>query len=126
MNEYTHRGEHMIKELELLIMLHDIDIMIKEVTDEEIAAEAKDLGFEIDRLDYLNKAREDLTSEIDRDLLRHYQRIYRKYGRAIVPVVKGACTGCFVRLPISLVSGIKQNDRIVSCENCGRFLYYVS
>ena len=115
----------MLKNLELLVMLHDIDLMIKDISDEKIALEVKNLGFAINRLDQLKEARENLVQGIDSNLYRHYRRIFEKYGRAIVPVVNGACTGCFVRLPISQFSVLKKNEKVISCENCGMFLYYV-
>ena len=115
----------MLKDLELLVMLHDIDLMIKEISDEKIASEVKSLGFTINRVDQLKEARENLCREIESSLYRHYDRIFKKYGRAIVPVVGGACTGCFVQLPISQFSVLKKNEKVISCENCGRFLYYV-
>ncbi|RKZ20865.1 hypothetical protein DRQ23_08295, partial [bacterium] len=43
---------------------------------------------------------------------------------AVVPVVGGICQGCFILLPTSLVSQKNKNERIHTCPNCGRILYW--
>lgn len=50
-------------------------------------------------------------------------------GKAVVPIVPAerlegryACGGCYTLLPRELHRAIKQRDKIVICESCGRFL----
>ncbi|MCH7619489.1 MAG: hypothetical protein IH880_06940, partial [Candidatus Marinimicrobia bacterium] len=45
-----------------------------------------------------------------------------KNGRAVVPVIRGACGGCFHSLPPQLVVEVKKMERIINCEACGRVL----
>jgi len=48
----------MNRELELLIKLHDIDMMIRDASEERYANEETDLGFVLANLASLKKARE--------------------------------------------------------------------
>jgi len=52
-----------------------------------------------------------------------YERIRAsRDGRAVVPIQKGACGGCFRALPPQVLQEAKRHDRILSCEGCGRIL----
>ena len=50
----------------------------------------------------------------------------KRYGRAVVPVEGQVCLGCFMGLPTKNVgvSG-SRDDRVETCENCGRILYWL-
>ena len=41
---------------------------------------------------------------------------------AVVPVKKGACGGCFNRVPPQKLLELRQNDRLYTCERCGRII----
>ncbi len=43
-------------------------------------------------------------------------------GRAVAPIMKGACGGCFRALPPQLMMEAKKRDRLLICEGCGRLL----
>lgn len=66
--------------------------------------------------------REKAEKNIDEKLLVAYDRIRANVinGIAIAPVVRGACGGCFAKIPPQLQSDIRQRKRIVICEHCGR------
>lgn len=66
--------------------------------------------------------REKAEKNIDEKLLIAYDRIRANVinGIAIAPVVRGACGGCFAKIPPQLQSDIRQRKRIVICEHCGR------
>ena len=79
---------------------------------------------------------EDAISELDRKIaemeesldprVRHrYQRLAGKRNRAVVPVIKGTCYGCFVSVPTALASDSDRNEDLRFCDNCGRFLYLI-
>jgi predicted nucleic acid-binding Zn-ribbon protein len=66
--------------------------------------------------------RSGLDAEVDGKLLKAYSRIRGNVinGIAVAPVLRGACGGCFARIPPQLQSDIKLSKKIVLCENCGR------
>jgi len=52
-----------------------------------------------------------------------YMRIRKaKGGRAIVPIVRGACSGCHNVVPSQRQLEIKSHKRVYTCEACGRIL----
>jgi predicted nucleic acid-binding Zn-ribbon protein len=67
--------------------------------------------------------REKLASRIGKGDLSRYERIRKaKRGKAIVPVKRGACGGCYNRVPPQRLLELRQNTRIYTCERCGRML----
>ena len=58
-------------------------------------------------------------------VLNRYRRVSGKHPRVVVPVIRGTCYGCFVAVPTAQASDAERNAEIRSCQNCGRFLYYV-
>ena len=47
-----------------------------------------------------------------------------KGGTAVVMVKKRACGSCYKALTPRKVQEIKKGDRIHTCENCGRLLFW--
>jgi len=71
------------------------------------------------------REREVLFQALGRGLRERYQKIAAaENGKAVVPVRKGACGGCFSALPPQTVNEIKKNDRIITCEVCSRILVW--
>jgi predicted nucleic acid-binding Zn-ribbon protein len=67
--------------------------------------------------------REKLVARIIAADLVTYERIRRaKKGKAVVPVKRGACGGCFNRVPPQKILELRQNKRVHTCERCGRIL----
>ena len=93
--------------------------MLKEVE------EVKALGFEAPGRADLEDAREELAGKIDQPLLSTYERLRTRYKRAIVPVRDNKCLGCFMRLPTSLAVRGRQDSEALTCECCGRILYWL-
>jgi len=113
----------MEEQLKLLVALQDLDLMIKEAKDSEKSSELKDMGFKLDGLSELQQAREILAKRIKPQLLVRYERIAKSFERVIVPVTGNLCLGCFMTLPTSY-SSLQSKDEILTCENCGRILYF--
>jgi predicted nucleic acid-binding Zn-ribbon protein len=66
-----------------------------------------------------------LLAELAGDLRGRYQRLGRaKQGLAVVPVVKGACGGCFSALPPQRVNEARQGARLVLCAACSGILVW--
>ncbi|MEK6570734.1 MAG: C4-type zinc ribbon domain-containing protein [Bacteroidota bacterium] len=67
--------------------------------------------------------REKLVVRIDRSDLTLYERIRKaKGGIAVVPVKRNACAGCYNAVPPQKVLELRKNNRVYTCEHCGRIL----
>ena len=111
--------------LQNLVSLQDLDEMISEAEDTDILHQQEELGFEIKGLEKLKAARQELMDKVPPDVLTHYKKIIKRYGRAIAPVRESICLGCFITIPTALSSKEIGNQVLRNCENCGRFLYWV-
>ena len=97
---------------ELQKVLDEKNVDLTEITR---TTEAEELKFRNDRLK--------LVSRITKADIATYERIRKaKKGMAIVAVKRGACGGCFNRVPPQKILELKQNSRIYTCEHCGRIL----
>ncbi len=72
----------------------------------------------------LLKESDKARKEIDERLLTSYDKIRKTYrnGLAVVTVARGACGGCFNRIPPQLIIEIGVMKKIIACEHCGRVL----
>ena len=113
----------MEEQVKLLVALQDLDLMIKEAKDADTLSEMKQMGFKLDGIAELHEARANLAKRVKPQLLNRYERLAKSYGRAVVPVTGNLCLGCFVTLPTSYPS-LKSKDSFLTCENCGRILYF--
>ncbi len=70
--------------------------------------------------------RESLARDIPRDLLTQYTRLLKGRGGLAVAVVgsNGICTGCRLSLTPQRFNELRQSSQILTCESCGRILYY--
>jgi predicted nucleic acid-binding Zn-ribbon protein len=105
----------------LLVALQDLDQMLKETEDRHDQFEK--LGFDVSGVDELRRARGELASQLERNHLQHYERIIKRYGRAVTPVTGDSCLGCFAKLPTSYRSSLYEG-KVRTCQSCGRILYY--
>ena len=77
------------------------------------------------QLQGLTKERSELAGQIDEDLLALFERLFESKGdAAVVAVEHGVCTGCHMKVTIATAARVKAAKEIVSCENCGRILYF--
>ncbi|MBP1691176.1 MAG: Zn-ribbon protein [Bacteroidetes bacterium] len=67
--------------------------------------------------------RQKAVTRISKQDLAAYERIRKaKKGMAVVPVKKGACGGCYNRVPPQKLLELRQNERMYTCERCGRII----
>jgi uncharacterized protein len=67
--------------------------------------------------------RQKILVRIPKADLATYERIRKaKRGKAIVSVKRGACGGCYNRVPPQKILELRQNNRLFTCEHCGRIL----
>ncbi len=97
----------------------------KEVCEQQKKAREDKLAQIEARLAHLLEDRNKRISHIDKALIQTYMRIYEnRQGLAVVPVKNASCSGCFVNLTPQSYQEAKRNDRIITCANCNRILYW--
>lgn len=111
--------------LDRIFRLQDLDIMLTEAQDPERKREEEEMGFRMGTIEKLTAARSRLLSQIDPRDLRLYERIAKRHKHAIVPVEDRTCLGCYMALPTSAVSLRTEPEQLLTCENCGRILYWL-
>jgi predicted nucleic acid-binding Zn-ribbon protein len=109
-------------QVRLLVALQDLDHMIKDAEDSKHSAKLVEMGFPMDGIDELKKARAEITQHVKPQLLNRYQRVSTSYERTVVPVVGELCTGCLTKVPTSFRY---EKNAVMTCENCGRILYFI-
>lgn len=135
--EADHAQER-INRLELEMEVLEGKAGIAKVDAEKLAPEIDELTTELNEkkaeLDLVNKEHEDeelrlrherekIVVRLDKGDVRQYERIRKaKGGKAVVPVRRNACGGCFNRVPPQTVVELRKNSRILICEHCGRVM----
>ena len=77
------------------------------------------------RLEELKKERDELTSKVDEDLLDRFNRLFSSKGdAAVVALEHDVCTGCHMKITTHTAVRVRGGKEIVSCEQCGRILYF--
>jgi predicted nucleic acid-binding Zn-ribbon protein len=86
-----------------------------------VAAERADR----ERVAALDAEREKHLERVSSALRVRYERIRSSLdGRALVPILKGACGGCFRGQPPQVVQEARKRDRVLICDGCGRMLLW--
>ena len=63
------------------------------------------------------------AKKVDPSLLAKYRAIKQHCTPPMARLVNGQCSGCFMSLPSATLLDIRNGNRIVECDNCGRILY---
>jgi len=57
--------------------------------------------------------------------LRLFDRLAAKPGLpAVVPLHEGKCGGCHLKISFNIDSETRKPDKLVTCDQCGRILYW--
>lgn len=114
-------------QLQLLIQLSDLDTQLEEMKNERIKNKEEAIGFKVQAKETeIKKFRDSLRKKINAETLSQYDRIMKRYKlRAVAQVNDGVCYGCFMALPTSYVSEGDRNNKIITCPNCGRILFWI-
>ena len=65
-----------------------------------------------------------VVEKIDGEIYSQYMINLKRFGGlAIVPAEKEICQGCNTNIPPQLFNDLKDNDKIIRCYYCKRFLY---
>jgi len=144
--EYTamlHEIEHIEKEIDeneerLLMLMDEFDQQTaqnKEFLEKSDGDTARLLAEQLtleDRLRVVEESKERVETEKPKILLeldpqtkKRYSRILGKYGDfAVTHITDEVCQGCFSRIPPQKVLEVKSNEKIITCEVCGRILVH--
>ena len=78
------------------------------------------------QLSDINRRRAELASLLPKSLFSTYDRMSRfRRGQALAEVSsEGICAVCRMRVRPKVFSDVRKGDQLVTCENCGRILYY--
>lgn len=68
---------------------------------------------------------EGIAKKVKPNILKMYQRVSeRRNATSVVPVNKGACTGCHMNLPPQLYNQVQKGHEMLQCPACHRILYW--
>jgi hypothetical protein len=107
-------------QLRHLLLLQEIDSLLGALTESEGREVEQSLGFSLGSPSATRARRAETAARLDPALLRHYEQVRRRHPRAVAPVRRGVCLGCFTKRPTRSVS---RAGAIETCERCGRILF---
>ena len=123
--------------LEQLELLEGAEAALKERAD-EIASlnsdrEARRKAFDEetgtigDRLATARKERDEVFANLPKQLSSLYTRIKTRIrdGVAVAEARNRSCTACFMALRPQVMAEIRRGEEVLTCDNCGRILYFV-
>ena len=114
--------------LEILLEIQDLKTQRRELeetgADREVQESVFGLGID-DALSQIDEKIAEMLESLPPTVRSRYTRIASRQPRAVVPVIRGTCYGCFVQVPTALASDADRNEEVRSCQNCGRFLYLI-
>lgn len=77
------------------------------------------------QLSELQAQRAKLAEGIDEDLLSRYDRLFASKGDlAVVGLEHEVCMGCHMKVTTQTSVRVKGSKEVISCEQCGRILYF--
>ena len=77
------------------------------------------------RLEDLQGRRRELVARLGSVVRSRYERVHAsREGRAVVPIVKNSCGGCFRQQPPQTLQEARRGERVLTCEGCGRMLVW--
>lgn len=102
-----------------------IERELKEI-DAECLAVDRELAEAVKSREALQAQGTPLVDQIDKALVRLYQRIRanKKTGAAAVPLNNEVCGGCHMYLRPQIVNEVMAGETIHTCQHCGRLLYH--
>ncbi|MGP1460529.1 MAG: zinc ribbon domain-containing protein [Bacteroides sp.] len=77
-------------------------------------------------LELLQQKADELKVQLPLRLQMGYERIRKNAsdGRAVVPISRGACGGCWNQIPLQRTVDIQTSKKLIFCEYCGRIIVY--
>jgi predicted nucleic acid-binding Zn-ribbon protein len=80
-----------------------------------------------ERLVMARKDREELFANLPKPMSALYSRIRARIrdGVAVAEARNRSCTACFMSLRPQVMSEIRRGEEVITCDNCGRILFFV-
>ena len=80
-----------------------------------------------ERLATARKEREEVFANLPKQMSGLYTRIKTRIrdGVAVAEARNRSCTACFMSLRPQVMAEIRRGEEIITCDNCGRILFYV-
>ncbi|MDQ7051510.1 MAG: C4-type zinc ribbon domain-containing protein [candidate division KSB1 bacterium] len=126
------------KETELLQLIEREEVLQKEI--DELKEMVKKLEAEFEQQNAVLQEKIAANAKVETDLqaqrkqvvgqiriqhLRLYEKIRtHKDGLAVVPIIRGACGGCYTNIPPQRSMEVRDGDKLIVCESCGRILFW--
>jgi len=103
-----------------------LNVRQEEARREEAEVSRRSSEYQVE-LEAVRSERAQLVRGVPADLLASYGRLLRRHhGLAVVQVSANAtCSGCYVALTPQRFQEVRQQTQILTCESCGRFLYWL-
>ena len=85
------------------------------------------LGAAESELAQVRTERAELARQVPAPVLADYEKILRHRGAAVAEVAKpNFCGGCHVTITPQRLQELRQQNALIHCESCGRYLYWAS
>lgn len=118
--EAEEAAQHNISQLEVDFGAKDAVVRQERA---RVATEREVAGREVGEI---NQQRGDLVAALTGAVRAKYERLRgAKPDAVIVTVRDGSCGGCHYRMPPQMINEVRQGQRMVLCESCGRILVWV-
>ena len=123
--------------LELLEQLEQADAALKERAGEiaslnsdreaRLKAFDEESGTLGERLVAARKERDEVFANLPKQMSGLYTRIKTRIrdGVAVAEARNRSCSACFMSLRPQVMAEIRRGEEVITCDNCGRILYYV-
>ena len=123
--------------LEQLEQLEQAEAALKERADEiaslnsdreaRLKAFDEESGTLGERLASATKERDEVFANLPKQMSGMYTRIKTRIrdGVAVAEARNRSCSACFMSLRPQVMAEIRRGEEVITCDNCGRILYYV-
>ena len=123
--------------LEQLEQLEQAEAALKERADEittlnsdreaRLKAFDDETGTIGDRLTTARKERDEVFANLPKQMSGLYMRIKTRIrdGVAVAEARNRSCSACFMSLRPQVMAEIRRGEEVITCDNCGRILYFV-
>jgi predicted nucleic acid-binding Zn-ribbon protein len=87
----------------------------------------EEAGTNGERLVSSRKERDELFANLPKQMSGMYARIKARIrdGVAVAEARNRSCTACFMSLRPQVMAEIRRGEEVITCDNCGRILYFV-
>jgi len=119
--EFTQDSKNITEQIEkskVILEERTADLVQKKGELDEIVSETRQ------QEEAIREEIKETEGEIEPRLLQAFKRIRKsaRNGLAIVPIERGACGGCFNKIPPQKQMDIKMGKKVIVCEYCGRIM----